>query len=134
MVFPIIEVREKNLFVLTRFNGQFLNEGVKARHNLSGNKVKFIIDSNGTLWELNYENTDNSGLRKLISKIWNVSSDCYSYAVQQDITIGKLREILTPLTRSKNTDFRELAKSLINPISECNDTDRLRDKVELLNL
>jgi len=134
MVFPIIEVREKNLFVLMSFTGQIFNDFVKTRHNLTGNKVKFIIDSNGTLWDLNYEKTDNSGLRKLISKIWNISSDYYTCSVHQDIAIGKLREALTPLTKSKNSDSRELAKSILKPISKCSDADRLREKIALLNL
>jgi hypothetical protein len=136
MKFPIIELREHNLFVLDAFHGTFVEGGLlRTRHNLAGNRTCHVIDSNGDLWSFALARTDHAGLRKLVGQlVWNLSSDYYTVATETDIPIARFRELVEPHRRDLRPDDREMAKSLLASLEACAATDSLRSRIALLNL
>ncbi len=134
MAFPIVEVRENNLFVLTEFMGAISGAEMKMRHNLRSDKTKYVFDSNGTMWTFDFQRADNAGIRGLVSKAWNISSDYYTSTVERNATIGAFRKAIAPHAKSKNPDVREMTEALLDSVEGCAELDLLREKVGLLNL
>ena len=106
----------------------------KMRHNLRSNKTKYVFDSNGTMWTFDFQRSDNYGIRSLVSKLWNISSDYYTYSVERNSTIGGFRKAIIPHTKSQNPDMSDMAAALLESIEGCAESDSLHDKVALLNL
>lgn len=131
---PIIEVRKDNLFVLPTFNGALTGSAATTRHNLRGNHLRHLIDSDGAHWSLTFQRTNHSGVRKALSALWNISSDFYTVESSPSITIENFRKIIEPHLRSENPDFRDLATSLIESVARCPSSDAIAKHIPLLNL
>jgi hypothetical protein len=134
MKFPIIELRQENLWVRLDFDGIFIDSTVRTRRNLANNKTRYVVDSNGDLWSFAFVRTDHHGIRKIVSTLWNISSDYYTFAQETDISVERFRNLIEPLQRNIDPDQQEMAMSLWEPIAACDSSDRLRSHIHLLNL
>lgn len=135
MKFPIIELRQRNLFVLMEFPGEFVgNNLMRTRRNLCNNLTRSVIDSEGNLWVFTFLRTDHSGVRKFISRFfWNISTDHYLYAIEADISVGRFRGIVAPHQQDIDPHHREIAQSLLESVADCDAADPLRRHIHLLN-
>jgi hypothetical protein len=132
---PIVEVRQKNLFVLAEFDGIFIDAFMQTRHNMMNNKTCHVIDSNADLWSFAFVHTNHVGIRKFVSALaWNVSCDRYTYAKETSISVGRFREIVEPHRRDASPDSSEMAMALLASIATCDSADPLRSHIHLLNL
>ncbi len=117
MQFPIVEIRESNLFVLADFKGEVLNEEIKCPFNHLRNLTKYVIDSSGEVWEFSHKAHNHCGPRKVLSGIWNTSSDIYSYRKHMGKDVNWLRGVLKSYMSTENPDTNELAEALIDDLS-----------------
>jgi hypothetical protein len=134
MKYPIVEFRQKSLFILMNFDAKFQGDTVRIRHNFAKNKTLHIVDSNTDLWSFQFVRTDHLGVRKLLSTIWNISSDYYKHEKSIGISISQFRNLLEPYTQAPNPDSAELAKSLLDSVAKCPPSDNLHEHIHLLNL
>jgi hypothetical protein len=132
--FPVIELRSHKLFVLNAFGGTLSGSTASTRHNLAGNLLTHLIDSNGSLWSFTFRGTDHRGIRRAVSWLWNISSDQYSFERRDNISLATFREIVSPFCSSESLDSRELAESLLEPVATLPPTDALKEHIALLNL
>ena len=132
---PIIEVRQRNLFVLTEFDGVFTDNTMQARHNMLNNKTLHVVDSNGDLWSFAFVRTNHTGIRSVFSfLIRNISHDQYTYIKASNISVGRFREIIEPHQRDLDPDHTEMATALFESVASCAPSDPLRNHIHLLNL
>ncbi|KQY51927.1 hypothetical protein [Lysobacter sp. Root494] len=131
---PVIEIRQQNLFVLTEFDGVFVGTIMQTRHNMLNNKTCYVIDSNGDLWSFVFAHTNHTGIRRIISALWNVSRDQYSYTKEANISVGRFREIIEPHQRDLDPDHSDMAAALVESVATCDPSDSLRNHIHLLNL
>lgn len=132
---PIIEIRQKNVFVLTEFDGVFVDNVMQTRHNMINNKTCHVIDSNGDLWSFTFSRTNHTGVRRIVSAlIRNFSYDQYTYTKEANISVARFREIIEPHQRDLDPDHSEMASVLFESLSTCAPTDPLRKHVHLLDL
>jgi hypothetical protein len=134
MKLPIIEVSQRSVCVSPDFDGVLTDGMMRTRHNLIGNRTRFVIDSNGDLWSFAFAGTNHTGIRRWVSVFWNLSEDRYAYTVEEGIPIGRFREILRPYESNENPDTEDLATALLDAIAACGATDPLRRHVRSLNL
>lgn len=136
MKFPIIELRQENLFLQMNFDGVFTETTkVRIRHNMVNNRTCYVIDSNGDLWSFKFVRTDHCGIRKTVSTLfWNISTDYYTYSKDLDISVRKFQELVEPHQEDLDPDTCEMAQSLLEPIIACNPSDSLRRHMHLLNM
>lgn len=133
IVSPIIEVRQDNVHV-SDFYGLLDDTKITLRYNLVRNKTKYIIDSSGKVWVLHYIGNNKTGFRTLLSPLWNVSNDFYSYEVMEDRDVGWIRNILSPYLKVDNPDCVDLVDTLLRSISSCNGDVKLAKVIGLMNL
>ena len=135
MRFPIIQVTQESACVSPNFDGALTDDSMHTRHNLIGNKERFVIDSNGDLWSFEFAGTNHTGTRRFVSAFfWNISEDQYTYTKQEDISIGRFREIIQPYEVNENPDTEDLATALLESVAACGESDPLRRHIQLLNL
>lgn len=135
MKIPIIEVGQKNCFVLTEFDGVFVGALMQTRHNMASNRTAHVIDSNGDLWSFEFDSTNHAGIRRIISMlIRNISHDRYTYTKESNISVGRFREIIEPHQRGLNPDHGGMAVALLESVATCAPSDPLRNHIHLLNL
>lgn len=132
---PIIEVRQQNLFVLTEFDGVFVDTIMQTRHNMINNKIVHVIDSNADLWSFAFSRTNHTGIRGIVSAlIRNISYDQYTYTKESNISVERFREIIEPHQRDLDPDHSEMAIALVESVATCAPSDPLRNHIHLLNL
>lgn len=132
---PIILINQQNLAVLTEFDGAFAGRTVETRHNMVGNKIRYVIDSNADLWSFAFVDSNHSGLRKVFSAIVrNISVDRYSWTRESAISVGRFRELIGPHQHDLDPDHSEMAIALIESVAECDAAAPLREQMHLLNL
>lgn len=116
MNFPIIEVRNEYLFVSQDFDGEILKGEIKRRYNFHRNLTKYVIDSNGEVWEFFHKSHNHHGLRRVLSILWNKSSDLYSYSKHLNKDVNWLKAVLKECSHTENPDLNELAEVLIEDL------------------
>ena len=132
---PIILVKDQNLVVLTEFDGTFAGSSAETRHNMAGNRIRYVIDSNADLWSFKFVDSNHYGLRGIFSAIVrNISVDRYTCTRENGISVGRFREIIGPHQRDRDPDFREMAMALFESVAACDPDAPLRDHIALLNL
>ena len=132
---PIVEVRQQNLFVVAEFDGVFVDNIMRTRHNMINNKNCYVIDSDGDLWSFAFVRTDHTGIRKVVGALFrNISHDQYTYTKESNISVGRFREIIGPHQRDLDPDHSEMATALFESVGACNPSDPLRNHIHLLNL
>ncbi|KAF1706013.1 hypothetical protein CSC73_17740 [Pseudoxanthomonas sacheonensis] len=132
---PIIEVRQQNLFVLTEFDGVFVDAIMQTRHNRINNKTVHVIDSSGDLWSFAFSRTNHTGIRRIVSTlIRNISHDQYTYTKESNISVGRFREIIELHQRGLGPDHSEMAIALLESVATCAPSEPLRNHIHLLNL
>ena len=134
MKFPIIELREHNLWVRLDLGGTLEDATLRIRHNLANNRTRHVVDSNADAWTFDFVGTDHRGLRRLASALWNISSDYYTLAREPDISVGRFRSLVEPHLGNIDPDQAQMALSLLEPIAACDASDRLRKHLHLLDL
>lgn len=127
MRFPIIECREDNLFILNFFEGILSEKEAIRPFNVRRNLTRYVIDSNGTVWSFKHQSHNNTGFRKLISLIYNISTENYSIEISKNKNIGWLKDLLNEYASSDNPDVSDLANSIIEDISDINNDNQLTD-------
>ena len=131
---PVIEVRQESFCVSRSFDGVLTDDSMHTRHNLIGNKTRFVIDSNGDLWSFRFAGTTHTGIRRFVSAFWNISKDWYTYTKEERISIARFRAINQPFVVNENPDTEDMATALLDSVAACGASDPLRDHVRLLNL
>lgn len=137
MKFPIIELRQSNIFVLKEndFQGILFEDGIlRMRRSVHRNLTTCVIDSDGHLWLFSFRGTNHAGARRLVSFFWNVSTDDYTYTQERDITVSRFREVVGPHLLDVDPDDSEIAHALLQPLANCNPSDLLRPHIPALNL
>ncbi|QYJ89340.1 hypothetical protein [Shewanella halotolerans] len=134
MNYPIIELRQSNLFVLDKFYGEISGDKAIVPYNIQRNLTEHIIDSSGDLWIFSYEGSNCSGLRKLISYIWNISQDLYSIEIERNITLGRFKELIYKYTKCDNPDLAEMAVDLLASVKDTKNEATLSSVISKLNL
>lgn len=134
MKFPTIEVRQESICVSRSFHGVLTDDRMHTRHNLVGNKTRFVIDSNGDLWSFEFAGTNHTGIRRLASAFWNISEDWYTYTKEERISIARFREIIQSFVVNENPDTEDMATALLDSVAACGASDPLWNHIRLLNL
>jgi hypothetical protein len=134
MQYPIIEFRQKNFFVSNNFEGNISKLEITRRFNLHGNLTEYIVDSSGKVWTLLFVKNNFTGFRKIVSPIWNVSSEIYTYTTDEKKNVKWLRGVLSGFLASSNSDIKDLAMALMESLGECEDSMVLSSITTKLNL
>jgi len=135
MKMPIIEIRQRNLFVLTEFEGVISDDVMQTAHNMMGNWTQFVIDSNGDLWSFVFVGTDHVGIRRWFSAlVSNISRDRYACRKEANISVERFRGIVAPYRGNADPHQREMASALHDSLAGCTSSDPLREHIHLLRL
>jgi hypothetical protein len=134
MRFPIIELRENNLFVLNHFDGDVHGEEIKCKFNFYRNLTEYVIDSSGAVWEFQHIRHNNKGFRAAISLIWNVSYDFYLTKIENKKNIKWFRDTLKKYKKADNSDSVAMAEALLEPVSSLHEDTYLSEVINKLNL
>jgi hypothetical protein len=132
---PIILVKDRNLVVLTEFDGTFAGSSAETPHNMAGNRIRYVIDSNADLWSFEFVDSNHSGLRGIFSAIVrNISVDRYACSRESGISVGRFRDIVSPYQADEDPDRGEMAMALFESVATCDPDAPLREHIALLNL
>jgi len=131
---PIIEVTQHSVCVSPGSDSVLADGRMRTHHHPTGNRTRFVIDSNGDLWSFAFDGPNHTGIRRLASVFWNISEDEYTYTKEEDIPIGRFREIIRPYEANENPDTEDLATALLDSVAACGTGDLLRNHVRRLNL
>jgi hypothetical protein len=132
---PIILVKDRNLAVLTEFDGAFAGSTAETPHNMIDNRIRYVIDSNAELWSFAFVGSNHTGARRIFSAIVrNISVDRYACTREGGISVGRFRDIVAPYQADADPDHAEMAMALLESVAACDADAPLRDHVGLLNL
>lgn len=132
---PIILVKEHNLVVLTEFDGIIAGSTAETPHNMVGNRIRYVIDSNADLWSFKFVDSNHSGLRGIFSAIVrNISVDRYTCSRESGISVGRFRNLVAPYQADEDPDHSEMAMALFESVVTCDPDAPLREHIALLNL
>ena len=134
MLLPIIEIRNNNLFVLKELQGFVIAGEMVFPYNRFRNLTKYIIDSSGSVYELTHIRHNNSGLRKVISPILNISKDIYSFTIYKDRTVTWLLGVLSSMKPLASPDLEGLRAALVSDLKEIDGDAPLESAISGLNL
>lgn len=134
MNYPIIELRQKNLFVLDKFYGKIERNKAIVPYNIHRNLTEHVIDSSGDVWSFKYKRNDRNGMRKLISYIWNISHDHYSIDIERNITVGRFKSLISKYAKCDNPDLTEMVVDLLESVSDTPNETAFSNVISKLNL
>ncbi|UZD56644.1 hypothetical protein OLL83_002318 [Shewanella algae] len=134
MNYPIIELRQNNFFVLDKFHGKILRNKAILPYNNYRNLTKYVIDSSGDVWSFKHKKNNCVGVRKLITKFWNVSQDYYSVKLERNVNVGRFKELISTYIEHEDPDQAEMALDLMKSISDIPNETVLSSVVSKLNL
>ena len=86
------------------------------------------------MFSLQYLGNNRSGIRSLVSILWNVSTDIYSYEYSNNKDVGWLRVELDPYLRAENPDCVDLVDLLLSSVSSCSGDVLLKNAIPMMNL
>jgi len=132
--FPIVEIKDRNLFILDQFQGFESGSEITIPFNRFRNLTRYIIDSSGSVYELTHTGHNNQGLRKVISSLWNISRDTYSFKLYKDKDVNWFLDILKDISTIESEDLKKLRAILVVDLEKMNGNEVLESAVKGLNL